>query len=100
MDFLHADTKSLLDTNHADGNYISAKGKHVIVIGGGDTGTDCVSTSLRHECASLTQFEILSKPPKNGRKRIRGRNGLTSINWIMARKRPGKSLVKIPGNTK
>ncbi|MCC5905659.1 MAG: glutamate synthase subunit beta [Balneolaceae bacterium] len=65
MDFLHADTKSLLDTNHADGNYISAKGKHVIVIGGGDTGTDCVSTSLRHECASLTQFEILSKPPKN-----------------------------------
>jgi len=64
MDFLHADTKSLLDTNHEDGNYISAKDKHVIVIGGGDTGTDCVSTSLRHECETLTQFEILPKPPK------------------------------------
>jgi glutamate synthase (NADPH) small chain len=63
MEFLHADTKSLLDSKHKDGNYISAKGKDVIVIGGGDTGTDCVSTSLRHECKSLTQFEILPKPP-------------------------------------
>jgi glutamate synthase (NADPH) small chain len=65
MEFLHADTKSLLDSNHEDGNYISAEGKHVIVIGGGDTGTDCVSTSLRHGCESLTQFEILPKPPDN-----------------------------------
>lgn len=63
MEFLHADTKSLLDSNHEDGNYISAKGKNVIVIGGGDTGTDCVSTSMRHECENLTQFEILPKPP-------------------------------------
>ena len=63
MEFLHADTKSLLDSNHKDGNYISAKGKDVIVIGGGDTGTDCVSTAMRHECNSLTQFEILPKPP-------------------------------------
>lgn len=63
MEFLHADTKSLLDSDHEDGNYISAKDKHVIVIGGGDTGTDCVSTSLRHNCESLTQFEILPKPP-------------------------------------
>ncbi len=63
MDFLHADTKSLLDSRHKDGNYISAEGKDVIVIGGGDTGTDCVSTSLRHNCKSLTQFEILPKPP-------------------------------------
>jgi glutamate synthase (NADPH) small chain len=65
MDFLHADTKSLLDSDHKDGKYISAEGKHVIVIGGGDTGTDCVSTSLRHGCESLTQFEILPKPPDN-----------------------------------
>ncbi len=65
MEFLHADTKSLLDSNHKDGNYISAEGKNVIVIGGGDTGTDCVSTSLRHGCESLTQFEILPKPPDN-----------------------------------
>jgi len=64
MEFLHADTKSLLDSGHEDGNYISAEGKDVIVIGGGDTGTDCVSTSMRHGCKSLTQFEILPKPPE------------------------------------
>lgn len=63
MDFLHADTKSLLDSDHKDGNFISAKDKNVIVIGGGDTGTDCVSTSMRHKCKNLTQFEILPKPP-------------------------------------
>jgi glutamate synthase (NADPH/NADH) small chain len=63
MDFLHANTRSLLDSGHRDGNYISAKDKHVIVIGGGDTGTDCVGTSMRHGCASLTQFEILPRPP-------------------------------------
>ncbi len=63
MEFLQANTKSLLDSAHADGNYISAKGKDVIVIGGGDTGTDCVGTSMRHGCRSLIQFEILAKPP-------------------------------------
>jgi len=63
MEFLHANVESLLDSNHEDGNYISAKDKDVIVIGGGDTGTDCVSTSLRHGCKDLTQFEILPKPP-------------------------------------
>jgi glutamate synthase (NADPH) small chain len=63
MEFLHANTKSLLDSQHEDGNYISAQGKDVIVIGGGDTGTDCVGTSLRHGCKSLTQFEIMDRPP-------------------------------------
>ncbi len=63
MEFLTLNTKSLLDSEHADGNYISAKGKDVIVIGGGDTGTDCVGTSMRHGCKSLIQFEILPKPP-------------------------------------
>jgi glutamate synthase (NADPH) small chain len=63
MDFLHANTKSLLDSNHKDGRYISAKDKHVIVVGGGDTGTDCVGTSMRHGCKSLTQLEILPRPP-------------------------------------
>ena len=48
MDFLRKNTKSLLDTEHNDGNFISAKNKSVIVIGGGDTGTDCIGTSLRH----------------------------------------------------
>src|SRR5881296_1289882 len=63
MEFLHANTKSLLDSGHKDGNYISATDKHVIVIGGGDTGTDCVGTAMRHKCKSLTQFEILPQPP-------------------------------------
>jgi glutamate synthase (NADPH/NADH) small chain len=63
MEFLHANTKSLLDSNLTDGRYISAKDKDVIVIGGGDTGTDCVGTAMRHGCRSLIQFEILPKPP-------------------------------------
>ena len=64
MDFLHANTKSLLDSELKDGNYISAEGKDVIVIGGGDTGTDCVGTSVRHGCKSVTQFEIMPRPPE------------------------------------
>jgi glutamate synthase (NADPH/NADH) small chain len=63
MEFLHANTKSLLDSGHEDGKYISAKDKHVIVVGGGDTGTDCVGTAMRHGCRNLTQLEILPRPP-------------------------------------
>ncbi|PKM77076.1 MAG: glutamate synthase [Firmicutes bacterium HGW-Firmicutes-15] len=63
MDFLKSNTKSLLDSNLVDGSYISAKGKRVIIIGGGDTGTDCVATSIRHGCESVHQFEILPQPP-------------------------------------
>lgn len=63
MEFLHANTKSLLDSELKDGKYISAKGKDVIVIGGGDTGTDCVGTALRHGCQSLLQLEIVPMPP-------------------------------------
>jgi len=63
MEFLHANTKSLLDSKHADGKYMSAKGKDVIVIGGGDTGSDCIGTSMRHGCRSLVQVEILPMPP-------------------------------------
>jgi glutamate synthase (NADPH/NADH) small chain len=63
MEFLTKNTQSLLDSNHVNGKYISAKGKDVIVIGGGDTGTDCVGTAMRHGCKSLVQFEILPKPP-------------------------------------
>jgi len=65
MEFLHANTKSLLDSQHKDGKYISAKDKDVIVIGGGDTGTDCVGTALRHGCRSLLQLEIVPRPPLN-----------------------------------
>ena len=65
MEFLLLNTKSLLDSKHADGKYISAKGKNVVVIGGGDTGTDCVGTSMRHGCKSLMQLEILARPPED-----------------------------------
>lgn len=65
MDFLKANTKSLLDSNLADENYISAAGKNVIVIGGGDTGTDCIGTSIRHGCTSLVNFELLPQPPED-----------------------------------
>ncbi|MCA8984634.1 MAG: glutamate synthase subunit beta [Planctomycetaceae bacterium] len=63
MEFLHANTKSLLDSNLADGQYISARDKHVIVIGGGDTGNDCLGTSLRHGCKSLINFEVVPQSP-------------------------------------
>ena len=63
MDFLTKNTKSLLDSNFKDGNYISAKDKNVIVIGGGDTGTDCLGTSMRHMCKTLTNFELFPTPP-------------------------------------
>ncbi len=63
MEFLTANTKSLLNSGLKDGNYISAKDKNVIVLGGGDTGTDCVATAMRHGCKSLLQFEILTIPP-------------------------------------
>lgn len=62
MDFLRANTKRVLDGPNSEG-YISAEGKDVVVIGGGDTGTDCVGTSIRQGCRSITQFEILPEPP-------------------------------------
>ena len=63
MEFLLKNTKSLMDSKLADGSYISAEGKRVIVIGGGDTGTDCIGTSIRHGATSLVNFELLPKPP-------------------------------------
>ena len=62
MEFLTANTKAVLD-QHKNGNFISAEGKDVVVIGGGDTGTDCVGTSLRHGCQSIVQVEIMKQPP-------------------------------------
>ncbi|HYH02873.1 MAG TPA: glutamate synthase subunit beta [Bacillota bacterium] len=64
MEFLKANTKSLLDSLHQDGQFIDAKGKDVVVIGGGDTGTDCVGTALRHGCKSVVQFEIVPQAPE------------------------------------
>jgi glutamate synthase (NADPH) small chain len=62
MEFLTHNTRSLLE-RHRNGNYVNAEGKDVMVIGGGDTGTDCVGTSMRHGCKSLVQVEILPRPP-------------------------------------
>jgi glutamate synthase (NADPH) small chain len=63
MEFLRANTKSLLDSGHADGKFISARGRKVVVIGGGDTGTDCVGTSVRHGASRVMQLEIMARPP-------------------------------------
>ena len=63
VDFLKATTKSLLDSKLTDGKYISAKDKNVVIIGGGDTGNDCVGTSVRHGCKSVTQLEMMPKLP-------------------------------------
>jgi glutamate synthase (NADPH/NADH) small chain len=63
MDFLTANTKAILDQSQKE-DFISAEGKDVVIIGGGDTGTDCVGTSLRHGCKSLVQLEIMPKPPQ------------------------------------
>ncbi len=65
MDFLHGSTRHILGclTRDEEKSFISAEGLDVIVIGGGDTGTDCVATALRQSCRSLIQFEILERPP-------------------------------------
>lgn len=65
VDFLKSTTKALWanDMQLKDGTYISAKGKHVIVIGGGDTGNDCVGTSIRHGAKSVLQLEMMPKAP-------------------------------------
>ena len=64
VDFLKSTTKSLLENELADGNYISAKNKNVLVIGGGDTGNDCVGTSIRHGAKSVVQLEMMPKLPE------------------------------------
>ena len=64
VDFLSATTKSLLDSGLKDNKYISAKGKKVVIIGGGDTGNDCVGTCIRHGAASVTQLEMMPKAPE------------------------------------
>lgn len=60
MDYLTDNTSALLNGHSTE---ITAKDKHVVVIGGGDTGTDCIGTAIRQNCASLVNFEIMAKPP-------------------------------------
>lgn len=63
VDFLTSTTKSLLDNELKEGTYISAKGKNVMVIGGGDTGNDCIGTCMRHGAKSILQLEMMPKAP-------------------------------------
>lgn len=63
VDYLKATTKSLLDSHLEDGHFINAKDKHVVVIGGGDTGNDCVGTAIRQGCQSVVQLEMMPKLP-------------------------------------
>ena len=63
VDFLKANTKSLLDSGFEDKRYVDTKDKHVVIIGGGDTGNDCVGTSIRHGAKSVTQIEMMPKAP-------------------------------------
>lgn len=63
VDFLKSTTKSLLDNDLKEGTYISAKNKNVMIIGGGDTGNDCVGTSIRHGAKSVLQLEMMPKLP-------------------------------------
>ena len=64
VDFLAATTRSLLDSELKDQKYLSAKGKKVVVIGGGDTGNDCIGTAIRHGAASVVQLEMMPKAPE------------------------------------
>ena len=64
VDYLTSVTRSLLDSKFADGKAIDAKGKNVLVIGGGDTGNDCQGTALRQGCTDLVALEMMPQPPK------------------------------------
>ncbi|MGR9052623.1 MAG: glutamate synthase subunit beta [Gammaproteobacteria bacterium] len=75
MEFLRANSKRVQGMKVPDAEFISAENKHVVVIGGGDTGSDCIGTSNRHGAKSVTQLEILPKPPQREDK------GLTWPNW-------------------
>jgi glutamate synthases, NADH/NADPH, small subunit len=95
MDFLSANTKAVLDKS-TNGNFISAEGKDIVIIGGGDTGTDCVGTSIRHGCKSLVQLEIMPKPPSERAPTIPGRNGRKSTASTTAKKKQQPNSAKTP----
>ena len=65
VDYLKSVTKSLLDSDLKDKGFVSPKGRHVLVIGGGDTGNDCVATAIRLGARSVTQLEMMPEPPEN-----------------------------------
>ena len=63
VDYLTQNTKSLLNSNLTDGKFVSAEGKDVVIVGGGDTGNDCVGTAIRQGAKSVTQLEMMPAPP-------------------------------------
>lgn len=75
MDFLRSNTRRVQGHTVDESQFISAEGKHVVVIGGGDTGSDCIGTSIRQKAGSVTQIEILSEPP------VKENKALTWPNW-------------------
>ncbi len=77
MELLSKQTKRVLGDNIPENEWISAKDKHVVVIGGGDTGSDCIGTSNRHGATSITQLEIMPAPPEKPNKLV------TWPNWPM-----------------
>ncbi len=87
MDFLTANTKAILDNNNS---FITAEGKDVVIIGGGDTGTDCVGTSIRHGCNSLVQLEIMPQPPSERAADNPWPNGPKFTRWTTGRKSQAK----------
>lgn len=64
VDFIASTTRALLDGGLAKGSFIDAAGRDVVIVGGGDTGNDCVGTAIRHGCKSVLQLEMLPKPPE------------------------------------
>jgi glutamate synthase (NADPH) small chain len=96
MEFLTANTRALLEAKQ-NGDFISAAGKDVLVLGGGDTGTDCVGTSLRQGCRSLVQLEILPKPPLERAIDNPWPEWPKVYGWITVRRKPPPSSAVIRG---
>ena len=99
MEFLTTNTQGLLELKDITAFETAAKGKDAVVIGGGDTGTDCVGTSIRHGCKSVTQLEIMPRPPEDRAADNPWPEWPKCTRWIMDRKKLRKSLVLIPANT-
>ena len=99
MEFLTKNTQGLLELKDITAFETAAKGKDAVVIGGGDTGTDCVGTSIRHGCKSVTQLEIMPRPPEERAADNPLPNGPKCTRWIMGRRRRKKFSVLIPANT-
>jgi glutamate synthase (NADPH/NADH) small chain len=100
MEFLHANTRSLLDSGHADGLFLSAAGKNVVVVGGGDTGTDCVGTALRQGRRVSSSWRSSGGRPTGALPTTPGRSGRSSTGSTTARRRRRRCRVPIPAGTR